>query len=480
MAFPTGWSGPFELSINSAKIPGSVDIANHPWLIQTGDLPDAIFNNSLSDGGDIRFTTDQAGTTEIPVEIVLWDTSAKTCEIWVKATAQYAADTPLYCWWGNSGASMPAASDTYGSQNVWRSEYSFVFHFGETPDGTSGDINDSTSNGNHGTSQGTMTSDDVIAGQFGKALEFDGTDDAITVPDGTATELGTGTIQIIVKTLATAGNGSWLSKGNRPTDAQLSFDLGIEGAALKWNVAKNNTDKINQTGGSYSSSEFRLYHATIDLTNGTSTLYQNGVQVAQSTNANVDAILNSTENFLIGLQRTYGDFFADIIVDEVRMNQGDVLPQETCEAEYNNMFGTDFWIQGDNYTRSNEATLPSGNTDLTTLYSQDDVDDVDSDDGARVSLLGDAYLVHQFKIKNTNNTDSIGCTVNLQSDLAPSTSTVYLQFYNHDTSTWDTVDSDNSSSADTDFDLIANITSGMADYYDGDFEVTARVYQQST
>jgi hypothetical protein len=62
--------------------------------------------------------------------------------------------------------------------------------------------------------------------------------------------------------------------------------------------------------------------------------------------------------------------------------------------------------------------------------------------------------------------------------LAPSSSTVYLQIYNRNTSEWETVDSDNSSSADVSFQLQANILD-LTNYKDIDTYISCRIYQEA-
>jgi len=55
---------------------------------------------------------------------------------------------------------------------------------------------------------------------------------------------------------------------------------------------------------------------------------------------------------------------------------------------------------------------------------------------------------------------------------------VYLQIYNHNTLSWDTIDSDNASPANADFDLEANV-GDLTNYKDGSNIVSCRVYQQA-
>jgi hypothetical protein len=86
-------------------------------------------------------------------------------------------------------------------------------------------------------------------------------------------------------------------------------------------------------------------------------------------------------------------------------------------------------------------------------------------------------MIHQFK-------DYVGayssCILEceLQTTQSPSISTVYLQIYNRVTLVWETVDTDNTSSTNTDFILTANIPN-LTDYKDGSSVISCRVYQEA-
>ena len=88
------------------------------WYNQDNDHNDNAGTNNLTASGsptlgtdtpkagnDLRITTDEAGTTEIPFEIVSLDTVAETSEIWAKVpTLSYNSATSLFVWYGNSSA----------------------------------------------------------------------------------------------------------------------------------------------------------------------------------------------------------------------------------------------------------------------------------------------------------------------------------------------------------------------------------------
>lgn len=131
------------------------------------------------------------------------------------------------------------------------------------------------------------------------------------------------------------------------------------------------------------------------------------------------------------------------------------------------------------YTRGDEAVLPSDDTDLENVYTDQDVTDVATADDTRVAQTAtNQYMIHQFK----NDIGAAGACNLLwegQTSWPPSSNTVVLQIYNRDTTTWETVDSDNSSSEDTDFTLNANIPD-TTDYVDANGYISCRVYQQAT
>lgn len=132
------------------------------------------------------------------------------------------------------------------------------------------------------------------------------------------------------------------------------------------------------------------------------------------------------------------------------------------------------------YTRENSAILPTDDADLSTGFTDAEDTDVASDDGTRVAISGSStYLIQQFRHKNPsgNSTDGFTISWNGQASTAPSTNTVYLQVYNQNTASWETLDSDSATAADTDFDLSGTVSTSASDYYDGSGYVACRVYQ---
>jgi len=131
------------------------------------------------------------------------------------------------------------------------------------------------------------------------------------------------------------------------------------------------------------------------------------------------------------------------------------------------------------YTRGDYAVLPGDDADLETAYIPQDYLDVDTKNNVRVAQTGPGqeYMIHQFK--DFVGAES-GCTLEceLQTTLDPAVETVFLQIYNHNTTTWDAVDSDNTSAPNLDFTLKGSIPD-LTNYKDGSNVVSCRVYQHT-
>lgn len=197
MAFPTGWNYRRSIAIDSGQKSGSpsgiVLTITHDSGIADADGPlDADGSApSQNGGGDIRVSSDAAGTTQIPVDVVSWvtdnDHASATCEIKVNFD-DLSSDT-LYLWWGTAGTeSQPAVTDTYGRNAVYSSgSHAAYYTMDENPSGGAPQITDRTGNGNNLTSAGSMTAGDLVIGKFGSALDFEGTDDRVEVDSGVVT-----------------------------------------------------------------------------------------------------------------------------------------------------------------------------------------------------------------------------------------------------------------------------------------------------
>ena len=197
MAFPNGWGRKCSLVIQASKVDS--DLTDFPVLLTEDSLPLEMFDadgscTALNGGGDIRFSFDTGGDTQLACEVVTFITDSDPtngkAEIWVKVpTITSGVNTTFYVWYNNvAGETQPVSSGTYGSDNVWNSNFKGVWHLNKSPSGVAPQELDSTANNNDGISGGSMTFSDLIDGKVGKALDFDGSDDKISA-DGVISDV---------------------------------------------------------------------------------------------------------------------------------------------------------------------------------------------------------------------------------------------------------------------------------------------------
>ena len=75
MAFPTGWARKCAITIDSAQVAGSGTHSDFPVCLTVGNLPSEMLDKDGSypaqmGGGDIRFSSDAAGTTTLPCHVL--------------------------------------------------------------------------------------------------------------------------------------------------------------------------------------------------------------------------------------------------------------------------------------------------------------------------------------------------------------------------------------------------------------------------
>jgi len=135
------------------------------------------------------------------------------------------------------------------------------------------------------------------------------------------------------------------------------------------------------------------------------------------------------------------------------------------------------------YSRDKELTLPTDDSDMDIPFIDTEYVDVSVDDDVYVQQCArdtlDPYGVFVWKDQYTDNQSIITSTCILKASIAPSVSTVYLQIYNRNSSSWETLDSDNTTAADTELTLNGVQNSDLSYYYDSDYFVIHRIYQKT-
>jgi hypothetical protein len=231
-----------KLTVQSSEVSGSSNLTDFPVLLRKECLPSEMFDSDGSypaqaDGGDISVTSDEAGATLLPVEVVAFDTDADPAngyaEIWTKITVDHDDDTDLWIWYNTTiTSSQPPADSPYGSEAVW-SDYAYVGH---------NLLTDSA--GNYTPVDNTTAATTNPWGNTTGARDFTGGSDIVTVPVDIDTE---GTYVFSIQAWArsrVSGQFKVMSAG----DSSGSNWWSLDGHSSAWAVHS----QINGGGGSYS------------------------------------------------------------------------------------------------------------------------------------------------------------------------------------------------------------------------------------
>jgi hypothetical protein len=136
-------------------------------------------------GGDIVFTASD-GATPLSHEIEQYDGTTGKLTAWVRVpTLSSTTDTVLYMYYGD-----PAAPDQQDRANVWDTGFKGVWHLSHDPAAAAPQMQDATSNPspNDGTSSG-MSAAQQVSGKTGGSLQFDGTNDFVSLGNPTPASL---------------------------------------------------------------------------------------------------------------------------------------------------------------------------------------------------------------------------------------------------------------------------------------------------
>lgn len=192
-----------RLEIDTVGIGMTEDIENFPVRVRLGS---SIGKNSFDASGVFEFldelTTISPDSTanidyarkikitdvdfnNLYVEIEEWDQVGRSAELWVKVPkVGYNKKTYLYLYYDYNAEDNERIGvvGSTAAQNVWDSNFEFVYHMNQDPSGGSGTILDSTQNGRNGT-PANMVSGDLVGGPYGlNSIDFNGTDANIQVP----------------------------------------------------------------------------------------------------------------------------------------------------------------------------------------------------------------------------------------------------------------------------------------------------------
>jgi hypothetical protein len=214
---------------------------------------------------------------------------------------------------------------------------------------------------------------------------------------------------------------------------------------------------------------FTWYHVALVRSGTTTKIYINGVNDGTITSDSGTWTFNSNGTYIGADGWDGAGAYLGGWIDEFRVSKGVARWTDTFDVP------TSPYTR---YTRGNYASLPTGSANLETVYSAQNITDVSSKNDVRVAQTGASeYMIHQFEEYVGDKTSSF-LEWEGQTDLDPSTSTVYLQIYNRTNTTWDQVSSYSTSTVNTDFTLSGTVAD-LTNYKDAANVISCRVYQQA-
>jgi len=278
-------------------------------------------NISFSDGRDLR-ATDSTGTTEVPMQIVDIDTTGKTIELWILAsgTLSSSVDNEYRIYYGNSSATMPAASSTYGSEAVW-ADYIAVHHM----DGGATDMTDATGNGYDMDFAGPAPARSTDAAVGGDSFDSPGSGGYLVAPssayqDDDVPVNGDYTLSAWVKFNSNGYNGFFSSGVNG--DEQLTFLRTSGGKLRAWDRFEHST--------TVSSSTWTYWAYTYDHSATEEAIFVNDAG-GQTNSSSVPNSRDSRDILYATL--TTGSFSQNGYIDEVRV-RADEMSDDWISDQY--------------------------------------------------------------------------------------------------------------------------------------------------
>lgn len=391
MAFPADFSYRVAITIESDDV--DADLTN--WTLVFDQSFDSVLTSvngpldadgtraSLNGGGDIRFSSDEAGTSRLACDIRTWATNntpaSATCEAAVLIpSVSSSGDTTIYMWWGSAGETQPVASDTYGQYNAYDSDYLAVIPMTET----STDWDDRTSNGYDAVWDNDAASASGAVGNCGDFNDGDtttGADDSGILGDIAALELETFTVEVLAYRRAqTLGMGMWgLQAEIASGDTGVIFNT--ENPGDQFQMSFSISGSFSQHQASTAPNDDTWYHTGTKKSGTAATLMVNGATTGLGTTA---VLSSSTIDYTpVTSQRTSvggywsgthseGIYGADALLDEFRIS--DVARSDAwLAANYHNQLNTSGFLTWGSIEEPSSGVTVTPNVGTLTIEGHD-------------------------------------------------------------------------------------------------------------
>jgi hypothetical protein len=349
------WTKRVKFTVDDSQVNGS--LSNFPVFLRLSDFSSTnMFNNTRSDGADIRITQGD-GLTVLASELVQFNAIGNLGELHFKApNLSNTANMDFYMYYGNSNARPINASDPLGKHDVWSNGFVAVYHMQENPNGDATNaIYNSAVNKYYGTPYGSMTSADRVAGQLGNGTDFDGVNDYFDTADISEIDNATKMTYSIWFKRRNKNSRIHISKGGSGTINDMS-DIYVSNTSvinLYWRNGAQNEANFNSNDTNW--------HHLLSVFNGTASTsvtriigYFDGNQstLTFSGKAPTKLAINSSR-FLIG-KRNYDNNYSDGFIDEVRISKK-LRSNQWAKTEFRNQNSPSTFYQVSNSVTTNSS-----------------------------------------------------------------------------------------------------------------------------
>ena len=329
MAFPADYTLLQKITIDKDKVSGSANLTDFPVYLSTSEFLTNTFDNTDNGGGDLRFSSDEAGSSQLSCEVVSWVTGTDEAQVWVKTTVDHDDDTVIYVWGDNTTETQPARDAAFGSEDVWSNGYQGVWHL--QSDGT-----DDSDNG-YNVVAGTVP--DYVEAKIGNGGDFEmGDSEYLTIANASCANLnisGNQTWSAWIKPESLTGKNVIMSK-DMTTSRGVFLFLRSTGV-VSFGSEDLSTTQAQSAASSVVAGSWSHVCGVYDSTNSKLKIFVNGTKVEVSSSNTI----STTAPFCIGAWMVgAGSETFDGIIDEVRVE---------------NVARTDGW----NITQYNNQNSPS-------------------------------------------------------------------------------------------------------------------------
>ncbi len=321
-----GYRKPLTIDKNKLSTTATTTFSNFPMLfsVTDSDLKYTSYGGKVgkTDGTDIVFTSSD-GTTKLDHEIEKYSSSTGETIIWVRIpTLSAAADTTLYIYFGNSGA-----SDQQNRTGVWNLSYRIVQHHASTTGTT---LIDSTSNALSGSKVSSTSPAPSTSGQIDGAQSFNGSSDMVTTNDTNNPTAYTMSAWVRPSTLSSMS--IFLRTDNSGPTTAWSHQIRMTSSG-NFQAYTFDGGAATLTGATKSESNQWYYITATAINSGEMRLYVNGVLDAVPYSP-VGTLWTGGNKWLTG-SNSSGFSYWNGIIDEVRLSTS-VNSADWIATEYNN------------------------------------------------------------------------------------------------------------------------------------------------